>query len=165
VPGDNENKHDLLANIRRERAALDDLLAPLDEAAMLAVARDDGWTPKDILAHLTTWEQRLLRWIERWRNTGDPGRPEIGVTWDGFDELNDRDFREAKEKTLADVRDEAGASYEAVLRTLDDMSDEDLATRPEAQDGPSWSWIIGANTYRHYQPHREEMEAWEKRNE
>ena len=50
-------------------------------------ARDDGWTAKDVLAHLTAWEQRLLRWIERWRETGDPGRPEVGVTWAGF-ELN-----------------------------------------------------------------------------
>ncbi len=163
MPDDNENKQYLLAKIRRERAQLDALLASLDDEAMLAPAREDAWTAKDILAHLTAWEQRLLRWLERWRETGDPDRPEIGVTWDGFDTLNERDYTAAKEKSVADVRKEAGESYEAVVRALGELSEDELATHPEMPDGPSWSWIIGANTYRHYQPHREEMEAWREK--
>ena len=99
MPDDIENKHDLLANIGRERTALDNLLAPLNDEAMLRPARDDGWTAKDILAHLTAWEQRLLRWIERWRATGEPGRPEVGVTWHNFDSLNERDYAAAKENS------------------------------------------------------------------
>ena len=164
MPDDDRTKQDLLTAIRRERAKLDALLASLNEPAMLTAIRDDGWTAKDILAHLTAWEQRLLRWIERWRETGNPGRPEVGVTWDGFDMLNERDFHEAKEKSPADVRREASESYEAVLRTLEVLSDEDLKLRPETPDGPSWSWIIGANTNRHYEEHRKEMAAWQQEN-
>lgn len=165
MPGETENKQELLANIQRERAALDDLLTPLDDHAMLAPARNDGWTAKDILAHLTAWEQRLLRWTERWRETGDPGRPEVGVTWAGFDSLNERDHVAAKEKSVADVRGVASESFVAVARKVEAMSDDELAVSPETADGPSWSWIIGANTYRHYREHRAEMEAWwEKEN-
>ena len=164
MPDDNENKQDLLTNIRRERTALDDLLAQLHDRAMLAPAREDGWSAKDILAHLAAWEQRLLRWLARWRETGDPGRPEVGVTWDDFDGLNERDYVVAKEKSLEEVRREAGVSYQAIASALDAMSDDELATRPETADGPSWSWIVGANTYRHYKEHRAEMEAWWKEN-
>ncbi len=139
MPNDNHTTQDLLTAIRRERAKLDALLAPLDEPSMLVAARDDGWTPKDILAHLTAWEQRLLRWIEQWRETGDPGRPEIGVTWDGFDELNERDFQAAKETTLPDVRKASAKSYDAIIRTLDALTNEDIAVHPETPDGPSWS--------------------------
>ena len=131
---------------------------------MLNAARDDGWTAKDILAHLTAWEQRLLAWIERWRATGDPGRPEVGVSWDGFDELNERDYRASKEKAAADVRSEASATYEAVTKAVQALTDDELAVPPEAQDGPSWSWIIGANTHRHYEEHRKEMAAWLQEN-
>ncbi len=163
MPDDNENKQDLLAKIRRERAQLDALLTGLADEAMLAPARDDGWTAKDMLAHLTAWEQRLLRWIERWRETGDPGRPEIGITWDGFDSLNERDHAAAKETSVADVRRAAHESYEAMVNAVDEMTDGEFAVRPETADGPSWSWIIGANTYRHYQAHHAEMEAWWKK--
>ena len=164
MPDDNHTKHDLLTAIRRERTKLDALLAPVDEPAMLAAARDDGWTAKDILAHLTTWEQRLLRWIERWPTTGDPGRPEIGVSWDGFDELNERDYLATKDMGLPDVRRASTKAYEAVITALDSMTDDDLALRPETADGPSWSWIIGANTHRHYEEHRKEMAAWQQDN-
>ena len=160
MPDDNENKPDLLANIQRERTALDDLLAQLHDRAMLAPARDDGWTAKEILAHLSAWEQRLLRWLERWRETGDPGRPEVGVTWHNFDSLNERDYATVKEQSLADVRHEASESHKAVVTAVLAMSHDELATRPETADGPSWSWIVGANTYRHYREHRTEMEAW-----
>ena len=129
MPDHDESKHDLLANIGRERTALDDLLAQLHDRAMLAPARDDGWTAKDILAHLTTWEQRLLRWIERWRATGEPGRPEVGVTWEDFDGLNERDYAAAKEQSLTDVRREASESYEAITSTVVAMSDDELAVR------------------------------------
>ena len=159
---DGESKQDLTTNIQRERAQLDALLAGLDDEALLRPARDDGWTAKDILAHLTAWEQRLLRWIERWRETGDPGRPEVGVTWDEFDGLNERDYVAAKEQSLADTQGNAHESYEAIKTALDAMSDDELTVRPETADGPSWAWIVGANTYRHYQEHRSELEAWWK---
>ena len=158
------SKQELLSHIRSERARLTEMLARFDNAKLHAATRDDGWTPKDVLAHLTTWEQRLLRWVERWRETGDPGRPEIGVTWDGFDELNDKDHLATKETTLPDVRKASAKSYDAVIRTLDAMTDEELAVVPETPDGPSWSWIIGANTNRHYVEHRKEMEAWQQEN-
>jgi len=161
MPADDEqSKQDLLAAIRTERAKLDELFASLDEAQMLAVSRDDGWTAKDLLAHLTAWEHRLLSWIDRWRATGKPLRPEPGVAWDAGDLLNDRDFERAKSKPAVDVRRDAASSYEAVLQALEAMRESDLAVRSEAADGPSWSWIIGANTYEHYQEHRKEIVSW-----
>ena len=105
------------------------MFAQLDDEGLLATARNDGWTSKDILAHLTTWEQRLLRWIARWRETGDPGRPEIGVTWENFDSLNLRDHAATKEQTVADMRKEASASYEALMNEVGAMSDDELAVR------------------------------------
>ena len=107
MPNGNETTQDFLAAIKRERAPLDGRLGQLSDEALLRSARDDGWTAKDILAHLTAWEQRLLRWVGRWQATGDPGRPEVGVTWAGFDTLNERDYAAAKENRLADVRREA----------------------------------------------------------
>lgn len=153
-------KHDLLVAIRAERAKLDELFALMDEARMLVPTRDDGWTAKDILAHISTWERRLLSWIERWRATGDPQRPEPGVTFAQGDMLNERDYLAAKNMSVATVRSEAAASYESVLGVVETLTDSELAARPDAPDGPSWSWIIGANTHEHYREHREEIEAW-----
>jgi len=163
MPDDNETKQELLDAIRRERATFDEFVAGFDDEAMLRGARDDDWTPKDVVAHVTAWEQRALRWLNRWRETGNPGRPEIGVTWEGMDEINDADYRASREKSPADVRGEAEESYARIVATLEAIDDAELAAKPETADGPSWAWIIGANTYEHYEEHREEMEAWRSR--
>jgi hypothetical protein len=156
------SKQDLLAAIRNERGKLDALFTTIDDARMLAAARDDGWTAKDILAHITTWERRLLRWIQRWRATGDPERPEPGVAFAEGDTLNERDYLAARGTPLVAVRRQAVASYDAVLAAVETLSDVELEVRPDWKDGPSWSWIIGANTHEHYREHREEIEAWLK---
>jgi hypothetical protein len=160
---DDESKQELIGHIRGERARLTEMLARFDNAKLLAATRNDGWTAKDILAHLTAWEERLLRWIQRWREHGEPGRPEIGVSWDEFDALNDQDHLASKNTALPNVRKASARAYEAVIRGVGDMTDEELAVRPETPDGPSWSWIVGANTYEHYQEHRAEMAAWWKK--
>lgn len=157
---DDLSKADLLAAVRSERGPLDALFESMGDAAMLAPARDDGWTGKDILAHITTWERRLLTWVQRWRSTGDPARPEVGIKWKGIDALNERDYLAARETPLAAVRRQADAAYEAVLTAVEAMSEEELLVHPEGKDDPAWSWIIGANTHEHYKEHREEMEAW-----
>jgi hypothetical protein len=157
---DDLSKQDLLAAIQAERAKFDELVASLDDARMLVPARADGWTAKDILAHITTWGRRLLTWFQRWRSTGDPARPEVGIVWKGIDALNERDYLAARGTPLVAVRRQAGSSCDAVLAALGAFSDVELAVCPDLEDGPSWSWIIGANTHEHYREHREELEAW-----
>ena len=162
MPEYTETSAELLDGIRRERERLNAFLARFDDDAMQRGARDDDWTPKDILAHLTAWEQRALRWLARWRENGHPGRPEVGVTWEGMDGINQQEYEESRGRSLDDVRREAKESYAQVISTVEAISDGELATTPEPPDGPTWSWIIRANTWRHYAEHREEMETWRK---
>jgi hypothetical protein len=152
-------KSDLLAAIRDERAAFDALFAAMDDARMMQPVREDGWTAKDMLAHVSVWERRMLTWIDRWQTNGKPLRPEPGVAWDAIDLLNERDFERAESRSLADVRSAAAGSYARVLAVLDTLSDNDLAACPEP-DEPTWSWMISENTHEHYKEHREEMQAW-----
>lgn len=157
---DDLSKADLLTAIRSERSMFDELVSSMGDTQMLAPVRDDGWTGKDVLAHITTWERRLLTWVQRWRSTGDPARPEVGIKWQGIDKLNERDYLAARETPIAAVRRQAGGAYEDVLAVVETISEAELVIQPEGKDDPAWSWIIGANTFEHYKEHREEMEAW-----
>jgi hypothetical protein len=156
------NKQQLVAAITTERAQLDAMLNSIEDSRMLAVVREDGWTAKDLLAHLTAWEQRLLRWIDRWRATGKPERPEPGLTWaDGaMDKLNQHDFDAAKELSVADVRGEAADAHAHVIQEVQRLTDEELTVPNAAWDGLALSWIVRSNTDEHYQEHREEIERW-----
>jgi hypothetical protein len=142
-------KQDLVAAICKERAKLDELFASLDGAAFVAAARDDGWTAKDVLAHITAWERRLLSWIERWRATGKPQRPEPGIGWDAIDLLNERDYQAARDVSPDTVRGAAKSSYEATVHVVESLTDAELTERSETWDMLSLSWIVGANIRDH----------------
>ncbi len=53
-------KDELLNSIRSERAILDALVSSLDDSAMSEPALADGRSVKDVLAHITVWEQLRL---------------------------------------------------------------------------------------------------------
>jgi hypothetical protein len=56
-------KNELLAEIPRERRALDDTLAHFSARTMSkAGVTRGGWSIKDILAHLVEWQQMNLDW-------------------------------------------------------------------------------------------------------
>ena len=56
-------KQELLSEIRLERAALDDALAPLTPRHMtMAGVTKGGWSVKDVLAHLVEWQAMNLDW-------------------------------------------------------------------------------------------------------
>jgi len=155
------DKQALLAAIRSERAQLDGIFDRIEDARMLSVVRADGWTAKDMLAHITAWEERLLRWIGRWRAAGDPRRPEPGVNWDGgVDALNARDYETARVQSVAEVRARAADARARVVAAVQSLGEADLTVPSSAWDGLTLSWIVRANTDEHYREHREEIEAW-----
>jgi hypothetical protein len=89
-------KRELLEMIGEERAALEAALAPLSEAEMLEKRLPGGWSVKDVLAHITSWEQLMVQWTETSLRGEIPERPVTGDDW--VDELNARLHDENEEK-------------------------------------------------------------------
>ncbi len=50
-------KTTLLENIQREHNQLVTLLTPLDEVLLCTSTLDGGWSIKDLMAHVSAWEQ------------------------------------------------------------------------------------------------------------
>lgn len=154
-------KPELLAAMRASRRRLDALLAGIDDARWLesgVVA--EGHSVKDLVAHITTWEERLLRWIARWRETGKPVRPEPGRGWDEIDAINDEDFASRRDLSLADVRAAGAHAYARTVTEVERLTPSEIIEPSPAWDGLALSWIIRANTDQHYDEHREHIEAW-----
>ena len=150
-------KNELLANIRRERAALDALVASLSEAQLTAPARDAGWSVKDVLAHIGVWERRCASWLEAVARGETPERPEV----QDVDGTNARDYAAAKDTAAATVRAQARESHEALLRSVEALAEADLAD--ERRFGwPAWQ-MASSNSDEHYREHIEQIRRWTER--
>ena len=142
----------LLDAIRSGRRTLEDTLAGFDDAAM-ADHVDETWTRKDVLAHLEAWERRVVRLLDGLRS-GAPTDPEVET-----DALNERYWRESRDRSLADVRAGEREAYDALIAAIDGATDEELF------DGSHFAWTEGdplaewfrGNSDEHYAEHLEQL--------
>ena len=79
-----QSKADLLEAIEREHEAFVDLVESIPSTSYArAGVWGDGWTIKDLCAHLTEWERMFLRWYRDGREGREPDVPAVRRTTSG----------------------------------------------------------------------------------
>lgn len=157
VPG---SKAELISAIRREWKLLMDVIEKLDAQKMTA-PDENGWSPKDNLAHLSEWMNSLMGYHIDKRPAEEVMRltPEQTKDWD-MEVINPVLFERNKNRSIEDVMDELKQTYEKLLAKLDAMSFEDLLKPRHANDPekrPLLLWVLG-DTTEHFSEHRETIE-------
>jgi uncharacterized protein (TIGR03083 family) len=120
------SKEQLLAEIDRERKALEDLLAGLPLEALTRPGVVGRWSVKDVLAHLVEWEQMFLGWYAAGLDHQIPALPAEGFHWGQLPQLNQAIYERHHAETLAAVQKRFGASYRKLHRTIERLDPEDL---------------------------------------
>jgi uncharacterized protein (TIGR03083 family) len=141
------HKQELLHLIRTEHDALDATVAPLAVEQLTAPSLADGWSVKDVLAHITWWEQQMLlklrgvhmelhREDEEWAET--------------IKRVNAQVFEDLHARPLPDVLTAYGRSYAEVLAAVEALEEADLA------DLDLWNHIA-CDSYEHYAEHLQDL--------
>jgi hypothetical protein len=157
-------KTELIERIERSRAALDEALAGMSDAQLVARSESDAFSVKDHIAHLAAWERGIVALLHREPRYGAMGVDEqTYLSASNADDINTVLFERAKDLTLAEVLDDLRQTQRALLAALAPLSDADLAKtyshyqpdEPGEDSGaPIVRWIAG-NTYEHYAEHAE----------
>jgi hypothetical protein len=156
------NKSRLLELIRSERQRLETTLAALSENQMVVPGVVGDWSVKDILAHITVWEQHMIHWLKETLRGEVPETVPYGLAGADVDERNERIYLEHRDRALAEVLADFGRSCSQVLKAVEGVSEEDLIEphrfeRPAGE--PLWV-VVAANTFEHYEEHNESISAW-----
>lgn len=159
-------KADLLAEINRERDALDGLLAGLPSREMTrgGVTRG-GWSVKDILSHLVEWQRMNLEWHAAGLRGEKPVIPAPGYTLRDLPRLNATIYRKHHRRPLAAVLRDYRSYHERVVNLVCQSSDSDLVTLGRfSWTGPSWtlSDYLRAATAAHYLWARTRIRRWRR---
>jgi len=157
------DRRELMHNLQAGRRRLEDALAGLRDDTLLAPALDNGWSVKDLLAHLAFWEKRAGD-IYLGLVIGDIADLEgADLT---VDELNARALKQSRPASLAQVRENEAWAFHALRRLAAAAPEEHLfdplcfvwtGGRPFAE------WIAD-NTYGHYDEHLPALLAWRDQN-
>ena len=141
----------LLRRLDKAWAALRESYVGLSDSQLTEPGVTGGWSVKDILAHVTTWEGEALKHLPL---IIAGGRPPRYMRDGGIDAFN--------AKTTEEKR---GLSLPEVLRQLDDTHGRliDFVQRtPEAQftRDTRFRRRLRLDTYSHYPEHTEAMRNW-----
>lgn len=157
-------KDELLATIDTDYTALLAQVNRFSLAEQQLPGINGEWAVKDILTHLTAWEQLFLGWYQAGARGETPVTPAPGHTWGwkSLSELNQHIFSEHKDKSSAEAAQALAASHEQVVALIQSLGEEELFTPGR------YGWLgkatleasIRANTYNHYRWATKLIRTW-----
>jgi hypothetical protein len=156
-----QSKSDLLASIRRERAALDAVVARAGDR-LAEPGLEGERSVKDVLAHISAWEKIAMALV---RNNQPLQAPAPGETGASADPINDKVFEDNRLRPVAEVIAESKRTYAELIALVEELSEGRLtaalgAGREGAEHSPPAAAVIRGNSDKHYEEHTEQIERW-----
>lgn len=160
-------KAEMLADIEHAWTALNTALDRLTEAQMTTLKDAQGWTVKDHIIHLTSWERSVVFFLQ-----GQPRHAGLGVDEALYlkgtdDDINAVIYQQRKGLPLAEALGQFRDVHRQLLKLLEPLTDAGLRQpyrhylpdEPGDGDGPPAIEVIYGNSADHFTEHRAWIEA------
>jgi hypothetical protein len=161
-----ERKADVINRIEVEHRRLEKNLMSISEDNLQKPGVNGDWSVKDVLAHLTDWEERFLGWYEAGLRGEVPETPAPGLSWSwgNLDILNRQVFEKHRHSSLEDVQTAFEKSYQRTLEVVRSIPAEDMIQprRYAWTKNETLMAYIVANTCNHYRWAKTIIRRWMK---
>jgi hypothetical protein len=144
----------LLRRVEMAWAALKESYAGLPDSRLTEPGVVGDWSVKDILAHVTTWEEEALQHLPV---IIAGGRPPRYVTFGGIDAFNAHMAEQKREITLSDIRRRLDETHSRLLDFIRSAPAGQFTRESRARRR------LRLDTYGHYPKHAEAIRDWRQR--
>jgi hypothetical protein len=151
------DKQTLLKKIEQSWASFRDSYAGLSPAQLEAPDVAGTWSMKDILAHVTTWEEEALKnlpIILEGKRT-----PRYKDEYGGIDAFNDQMTERKRSLPLNQVLQQLDATHTRLLGYVASAPDSEFASETRFRRRIRW------DTYSHYPHHEKSIREWRAKHE
>jgi hypothetical protein len=145
-------REQLLQRLERAWQEFQASSAGLSDAKIIQPGVVENWSVKDILAHVTTWEEEALKYLPLIVTGRKP--PRYATTYGGLDAFNAQMAGRKRDLPLAEVRRQLDDTHRRLL--------DYIATVPEEQftrETP-FRHRLRLDTYSHYPIHTRSILEW-----
>lgn len=143
----------LLKRLESAWASLQESYAGLPEAEMLEPGVTGAWSIRDIIAHVTWWEEEALTHLPLILAGRRP--PRYSMKYGGIDAFNARMTEHRKDLSLAQVLARRDDVHQRLIDFIQRVPDDQLAGR--------FARRLRLDTYGHYPKHEQAVRAWRER--
>ena len=141
----------LLRRLESAWAALEASYSGLPDARLTEPGVMGDWSVKDILAHVTTWEEEALKHLPL---IIEGGRPPRYVTYGGIDAFNARMTEQKRGLSLTEVRRQLVETHRRLVDFVRSTSADQFTGETRFRRR------LRLDTYSHYPQHAEAIRRW-----
>ena len=145
-------RQQLLKRLEEAWAALQESYAGLADPEMMEPGVMGEWSVKDILAHITTWEEEALKVLPLIIQGGKP--PRYSTQYGGIDAFNAQMSQQKRSLSLIEVLRQFDQVHGQLIDCVQGAPEE-LFTRET-----SFRRRLRLDTYRHYAIHARAIREW-----
>ena len=149
------DRRQLLQRLDSAWGAFEESYAGLSDAHLMKPGVTGDWSVRDILAHVSTWEEEALTHLPLILEGGAP--PRYSVRYGGIDAFNARMTEQKASLSLAAVRRQLDGTHRRLIdfvrRTPEDQLSRETRFRRR----------LRLDTYSHYPLHAEAIRRWRRK--
>jgi hypothetical protein len=142
----------LLARLEKAWQDFHESFAGLSDSQMMKSGVTRDWSVRDILAHVTTWEQEALKHLPTILKGGKP--PRYSVTHGGINAFNRLMTEQKRSLTLTDIRRDLEDTHRRLIRLVESVPEGQFRTETPFRHR------LRLDTYSHYPKHAEAIRKW-----
>jgi hypothetical protein len=148
-------REQLLQRIDTAWTAFKDAYAGLSNEQLREPGVVDDWSVKDILAHVTTWEEEALKYLPLILVEGRP--PRYSATYGGIDAFNAQMAKEKRDLSLSEVLRQLDNTHDRLVAYVKSVPEDQFTRETRFRRRLRW------DTYSHYPIHTASIRAWRER--
>ena len=148
------DRQQLLKQLEKAWAAIKESYVGLSDSQLMELGVMDNWSVKDILAHVTTWEEEALKYLPLIL-TG--GRPPRYIQYGGIDAFNAQMTEQKRDLALSDVLAQLDETHRRLLDYIRSVPEEHFTRETRFRRR------LRLDTYSHYPLHARAIREWRER--
>jgi hypothetical protein len=147
-------KNQLFQKLEKAWTQLKESYAGLSDAQLTEPGVMGAWSVKDILAHVTTWEEEALKYLPLIL-TG--GRPPRYIQYGGIDAFNAQMAEQKRDLVLSEVLRQLEETHHRLLDYLQSVPEEQFTRETPFRHR------LRLDSYSHYPLHARAIQEWRER--
>jgi hypothetical protein len=148
-------RQQLLKKLDMAWAAFKEAYAGLSDWQMTEPGVVDSWSVKDILAHVTTWEEEALKYLPLIVKGGRP--PRYSVQYGGIDAFNAQMTEQKRSLSLSEVLRQLDETHRRLIAYIQSVPEEQFTRETPFRHR------LRLDTYSHYPIHTKMIREWRER--
>lgn len=114
-----------------------------------------AWSVKDILAHVTTWEEEALKHLPSILDGSKP--PRYSVTYGGIDAFNAQMSERKKHLSFVEVAGQLNETHNRLIEFIENAPEDQFRSETRFRHR------LRLDTYSHYPKHAAAIRKWRER--